>query len=187
MELGEAFRAIAALEQERLALGDAAERGLQATRLTGEHQRRVVLKLLLDRSQSGGVRIHRHLLDGLGAPAVAAPLLGGIDSHHEPQIGNAGAPFQGRPVRRAGGLGGDVLKPGGRFCQPLGITRGAVGGLREPPPGNSSLKSTHRVDFGRSVSREIRAKISNAGRSEGSRGLGWGAGNGVRAHRVLSR
>src|SRR4029078_13354630 len=45
--LGEALGAIAALEQEGLALGDAAERLHQVARLTGKNQRRKSRKLAL--------------------------------------------------------------------------------------------------------------------------------------------
>src|SRR5262249_19142760 len=46
--LGEAFGAIAALEEERLALGDAPERLHQVARLTCKNQRRKGRQLLLD-------------------------------------------------------------------------------------------------------------------------------------------
>ena len=49
--IGEAFGAVAALQQETLALRDAAERGLEVARLAGEHQRRIARELALDRFQ----------------------------------------------------------------------------------------------------------------------------------------
>jgi hypothetical protein len=42
MELGEAFGAVAALQQEGLALGDLAEAGFQVARFAGKHQRRMI-------------------------------------------------------------------------------------------------------------------------------------------------
>ena len=42
MKLGEALGAVAALQQERLALGDLRQQPLQPARLAGEHQRRKV-------------------------------------------------------------------------------------------------------------------------------------------------
>ena len=74
--LGEAFRAVAALQQESLAVGDARERLLQAARLAGEHQRREGRKLLLGIGQRLPVRIIRHLLDRLLAPTIGRPTLG---------------------------------------------------------------------------------------------------------------
>ena len=71
--LGEAFRAVAALQQEGLALRDAGKLRLQLARLAGKHQRREGGKLLLDLCKRGRVRIRRDLLDRLGAPAVRAP------------------------------------------------------------------------------------------------------------------
>ena len=50
--IGEALGAVAALQQETLAGGDAAERLLQIARLAGKHQRRIARKLLLDRRQA---------------------------------------------------------------------------------------------------------------------------------------
>ena len=44
--LGEAFGAIAALEQETLALGDLGELALELARLARENQRRIAGKLL---------------------------------------------------------------------------------------------------------------------------------------------
>src|SRR5207244_6416135 len=74
--LGEAFRAVAALEQERLALGNAAERLHQVARLTGKNERREGRELLLDFGQSLLVRIIRHLQSRLLAPALGRPTLG---------------------------------------------------------------------------------------------------------------
>ena len=50
--IGEAFGAIAALQQETLAERDAAERRLQVARLAGKHQRRIARELLLDGCQA---------------------------------------------------------------------------------------------------------------------------------------
>ena len=77
--LGEALGAVAALQQESLAVGDARQRLLQAARLTGKDQRRKSRKLLFDVIQRLRVRIIRHLLDRFLAPAIGRPTFG----HHE--------------------------------------------------------------------------------------------------------
>ena len=79
--LGEAFGAIAALQQEGLAGADARQRFLQAARLTCKNQRRKARKLLLDRRQRGLVRIIRHLHDGFAAPAIGRPTLHHLKLH----------------------------------------------------------------------------------------------------------
>src|SRR6185437_5968990 len=71
----EALGAIAALEQESLPLGDVAEQLLQAPRLAGEDQRRIVAQRLLDRLDGGGVGVIRRLLDRLRPPAIGRPVL----------------------------------------------------------------------------------------------------------------
>src|SRR6185437_12986748 len=77
--LGEALRAIAALQQESLPLGHARERLFQVAGLACKNERRKGRKLLLDVGQSLRVRIVRHLLDRLLAPAIGAPTLGHRD------------------------------------------------------------------------------------------------------------
>jgi hypothetical protein len=74
--LGEALGAVAALEQERLALGDAAERLHQAARLTCKNQRRKRGQLLLDLGKRLLVGVLRHLQRRLAAPALGRPSLG---------------------------------------------------------------------------------------------------------------
>ena len=71
--LGEALRAVAALEQEGLPLRDAGELGLKLPRLACKNERREAGKLLLDLGELRRVRIGRDLLDRLVAPAVGAP------------------------------------------------------------------------------------------------------------------
>ena len=73
--LGEALGAIAALEQEGLAFGDAGERIFQVARLTCKNQRRELGEVLLDGGERGRIVIDRHLLDGLRAPALRCPAL----------------------------------------------------------------------------------------------------------------
>src|SRR3546814_15427020 len=73
MELGEAFRAVAALEQKSLALGPGAELLAQAARLAGEDQRRKVRELLFHALQSRLVGIVGDLPDRLAAPAFRRP------------------------------------------------------------------------------------------------------------------
>jgi hypothetical protein len=74
--LGETFRAVAALQQESVAIGDARKLLLQAARLAREHQRREGGKLLLGIGQRLPVRINRDLLNRLLAPTVGRPTLG---------------------------------------------------------------------------------------------------------------
>ncbi|OIQ64615.1 hypothetical protein GALL_538330 [mine drainage metagenome] len=74
--LGEAFGAIAALEQEGLAGRHARQRLFQVAGLACENQRRKRRKLRLDIRQCLGIGIFGHLLNRLGAPAVGCPPLG---------------------------------------------------------------------------------------------------------------
>ena len=71
--LGEAFGAIATLQQKGLAGGHAGELGLQLARLACKYQRRKGGKLFLDLGKLLLVRIDRNLLDRLRAPAIGAP------------------------------------------------------------------------------------------------------------------
>ncbi len=73
VELGEAFGAIAALQQERLALRDGREPLLQAPRLAGENEGRVVAQRVLDAAQRAGIGISRDLADRPVAPARQGP------------------------------------------------------------------------------------------------------------------
>ena len=78
---GEAFGAIAALQQEGLAGGDARQRLFQVAGLAGEHQRRKRRELRLDIGQCLGIGIIGNLQAWLGAPAVGCPPLGhGVNS-----------------------------------------------------------------------------------------------------------
>ena len=72
--LGEALGAVAALKQETLALRNARQLALQLARLTGEDQRRITGKLLLDRGQLGLILVVRHLHDREVPPAVRCPV-----------------------------------------------------------------------------------------------------------------
>ena len=69
----EALGAVAALQHEGAALGDAGEGGLQPPRLAGKNQRRVAAQPALDRGELRGVRIGGHLPHRPGAPAIGAP------------------------------------------------------------------------------------------------------------------
>ena len=71
--LGERFRAVAPLQQKRLAGRHPGERRFQLARLAGEDQRREARQLLLDLGEHRSVRIARHLLDRLLPPACRAP------------------------------------------------------------------------------------------------------------------
>ena len=73
--LAEAFSAIAALEQEGLAGGGAAQRALQFARLARKDERRIARELALGLRQRAEVPIDRRLLDRLRPPAVGGPTL----------------------------------------------------------------------------------------------------------------
>ncbi|GJE07014.1 hypothetical protein AOPFMNJM_2338 [Methylobacterium jeotgali] len=73
--LVEALGAVAALEQEGLALADAGQRRLQLACLTGEDERRKARELGLDALERVGVRILGHLLDRQVAPCARCPTL----------------------------------------------------------------------------------------------------------------
>ena len=74
--LGKALGAIAALQQEGLAGGDARQRLFQVAGLAGKNQRRKRRKLRLDIGQCLGIGIIGHLQHRLGAPAIGCPPLG---------------------------------------------------------------------------------------------------------------
>ncbi len=74
--LGEALRAVAALQQETLAHGDLAERLLEIAGFTCKYERREVRDLLLDSRERGQVWIIGNLQNVLPAPAIARPTLG---------------------------------------------------------------------------------------------------------------
>jgi hypothetical protein len=77
VEFLEALGAVAALQQEGLALGHLAEQLLQAPRLAGEHQRRHLTQGGLDTRQGLRVRIvGRDVLGGLGSPGRGRPAFG---------------------------------------------------------------------------------------------------------------
>ncbi len=80
--LGEALGAVAALEQEALARGDAGKRPLELARLAGEDQRRIGGEARLDRGQGRRVGIDRGLFDRLRAPARSATSC--LSSHTTP-------------------------------------------------------------------------------------------------------
>ena len=86
--LGEAFRAIAALQQKRLAGGDPPELLGQVARLTGKNQRRKARELALDLGKRLLVRVVGHLQCRLLAPAVGRPTLG-----HGDLLGGSAANF----------------------------------------------------------------------------------------------
>ncbi len=77
--LGETFGAVAALQQESLAIGNAREHLLQVARLARKHQRREGCKLLFCVGQRLRVRVDRNLVNRLFAPTIGRPTLG----HHE--------------------------------------------------------------------------------------------------------
>src|SRR5204863_1601489 len=74
--LGEAFGAIAALQQKRFAFADAGERALERPRLAGKNERREGREQPLDLGKRLLIRIIRHLLDRLRSPAVGGPTRG---------------------------------------------------------------------------------------------------------------
>ena len=78
---GKALGAVAALQQEGLAVGDARQRLFQVAGFTGKHQRRKRRELRLDIGQCLGIGIFRDLQARPGAPAIGCPPLGhGVNS-----------------------------------------------------------------------------------------------------------
>ena len=76
-EIGKAFRAVAALQHERLAFGDQRKLGFQPTRLSGKDQWRVLADPAFHLFQLRLIGIAGNLTDGTGAPGFGAPFLGG--------------------------------------------------------------------------------------------------------------
>ena len=72
-ELVEAFRAIAALQQKRLAARRLAKCGFQLARLAGKDQRGIFGQLRLDGAKAGGIQIIRHLNPWASAPIGFLP------------------------------------------------------------------------------------------------------------------
>ncbi len=72
-KLHEAFGAIAALQQERPALGHLGKLAAQLPCFAGKHQRRIAGQRLFDLQQVRGVRVVRLLLNRQCPPAVGAP------------------------------------------------------------------------------------------------------------------
>ena len=73
MKFGETFRAVAALQEESLAVGDSGQGLFQAPGLAGEDQRRITAQAFFRRRQCRRVRILGRLLDGFGAPTLRRP------------------------------------------------------------------------------------------------------------------
>ena len=72
--LGEAFRAIAPLQQKGLARRRLAQRPFELARLACKNQRRIARELALHRRQRRVIGIDRGLLDRLGPPALGTPI-----------------------------------------------------------------------------------------------------------------
>src|SRR6185312_304836 len=73
-EVLEALGAVAALQQEGLARRDLGQRALELARLAGKHQRRIAAQARLGPADRLGVRVDRHLLGRLAAPAGERPV-----------------------------------------------------------------------------------------------------------------
>src|SRR3546814_18690377 len=74
MKLGEAFGAVAALEQEGLALRHAAELARQLARFTREDERRIVCELAFGGRERIGVAIGGQLARLVRTPAMRLPI-----------------------------------------------------------------------------------------------------------------
>ena len=81
--LGEAFGAVPALEQERIARGDLGELLLQLARLTCKNERRKGRETAFDILEQGRVRIGRDLADRLVSPRIRRPFRHCLD----PELG----------------------------------------------------------------------------------------------------
>src|SRR3546814_392388 len=75
MEFGEAFGAVAALKQERLALRDAREFARQLARLARKDERRIAGEFALGGGEGGFVLIGRKLFRLVRTPALRLPIL----------------------------------------------------------------------------------------------------------------
>ena len=103
--LGEAFRAIAALQQESVSGRDPAQRPLEAACLAGEHQRREGRELAFDPGERRRVGVLRKLLGRPAPPAVGGPALGHDHLRHFPcEHPRAFRPGSGRGYTRPTGL-----------------------------------------------------------------------------------
>src|SRR5262249_44133136 len=118
--LGEAFRAVAALQQESTPVGDVGQLALELARLAGKKQRRERGELLLDLGPCPGGGVFRHLNDRLFAPAIGRPTLahatlpcvfGAADAPLSVWLFIARARPKSQPRRRAGDL---TRRPRGR-------------------------------------------------------------------------
>ena len=74
MEFGEAFRAIAALEQESTAIGDLGQLGGQRARLARKDERGIPAQFALRRGKRLGIGIMRKLPCFVAAPAFRSPV-----------------------------------------------------------------------------------------------------------------
>ena len=75
--LGEAFGAIATLQQEAIASRHVGQRALQVARLTGKYERREGREASFGLGEDGRIGVVRHLNDRLRPPAVGRPAGGG--------------------------------------------------------------------------------------------------------------
>lgn len=113
VELGEAFRAVAALKQEGAAGRDVGERRLEAPRLAGEDERREVPERPLDRLDRFRIRIGRRLADRPRPPGFRGPFL-----HDRRKLAISVRQHQPSRVRKAGT--GEGRRPAGVrlfFCR----------------------------------------------------------------------
>ena len=76
MELGKAFRAVTALQQERLPAHDARQIGGQVARFAGEDERRIRAQSIGGRGQCGRVGVMGKLARLVRRPAVRGPIGG---------------------------------------------------------------------------------------------------------------
>ena len=74
VELGKAFRAVPALQQETVAVGNGGQIGLQRTRFARKHQRGVVRKSRLGLRQRGGVLVSRQVPRFVRLPGFRGPV-----------------------------------------------------------------------------------------------------------------
>jgi hypothetical protein len=87
--LGEALRAVTALEQEGLTCGNLRQGALQFSGLAGKNERREPGQLLLDLPKRILIRIDGHLLDLLVSPAVRRPTLAHYSLPSPPRLPTA--------------------------------------------------------------------------------------------------
>jgi hypothetical protein len=97
VELGEALRAVATLEQKTAPLRDVGEVGFQGTGFAGKDQRRELGKRRLDLAELGGIAICRQMLRFVRFPAFGCPVTRHVTNSVGPDLVRHGSDTRGAP------------------------------------------------------------------------------------------